>query len=48
MAGHKKKKRTYLDLRDKRYKNCPNKSRKRKLDSHFSAKENKDFRRFGG
>ena len=48
MAGHKKKKCTYLDLRDKRYKNCPNKRRKRKLDSHFSAKENKDFRRFGG
>lgn len=48
MAGHKKNKRTYLDLRDKRYKNCSNKSKKRKLDSHFSAKENKDFRRTGG
>lgn len=47
MAERKKKKRTYLDLRDKRYKNCSNK-KKRKLDSYFIAKENKDFRRTGG
>lgn len=48
MAGHKKKKRTYLDLRDKRYKNCSNKKRKRKLDNYFNAKESKSFKRFGG
>lgn len=42
MAGHKKKKRTYLDLRDKRYKNCAN-NKKRKAARYFKAKENREY-----